>query len=150
MGRLEVRIRHGHDSGGWPAAAVLILLIALAAGGAARKQVTAAAHTAMTIIEIAAWTLASLVMLAAAAGLTWAGLRIRRAVRAARARRAAPVITLTPGCYSADATRRLQLGATDDRPALDPPGRIPGSWPLPGQWSEVRPQNGGNDDRRNS
>jgi hypothetical protein len=149
MGRLEVQIRHGHDGGGWGAAVALILLIVFAIGGAAHKQVTAAAHTVMTVIEIAAWTLASLVMLGAAAGLTWAGLRIRRALHAARARRAAPVITLAPDCYSADTPRRLQ-GATDDRPALDPPRRITASWPLPGQWSEVRPQNGGDDDRRNS
>jgi hypothetical protein len=147
MGRLEIQIRHGHDGGGWGAAVALILLIAFAIGGAAHKQVTAAAHTVMTIMEIAAWTLAALVMLTAAAGLTWAGLKVRAAVRA-RARRAAPVITLNPGHYSRDAAHRLRPGATDDRPALDPPRRIPGSWPLPGQRSEVRPQNGADDDRR--
>ena len=149
MGRLEVQIRHGHDGNGWPAAAALILLIVLAIGGGAHKQLTAAARTAETVIEIAAWTVAAVAGLAAAAGLTWAAFRVRAAVRA-RARRAAPVITLAPGQYSTDAAHRLRPGTADERPALNPPRRINGSWPLPGQWSEVRPQDGGDDDRRSS
>jgi len=149
MGRLEVQIRHGHDGGGWGAAVALILLIAFAIGGAAHKQVTAAAHTAMTIIEIAAWTLAAVVTVGAAAALTWAGFKVRAAVRS-RARRTASVITLNPGACTASTTRRFQMDATDARPALDPPRRIPGAWPLPGQWREVRPQNGGDDERRSS
>jgi hypothetical protein len=143
MGRLDVQIRHGHDGGGWGAVVALIVFIVLAVGGAAHKQLGAAAHTMLTVVEVAAWTMAAVVMAGAAAGLGWLAFRIRRAVRGARARRpAAPVITLSPRQYGA-------VPPGDDHPALDP-SRRSGSWPLPGQWGELRPHAGDDDDRRYS
>ncbi len=117
------------------------MFIAFAIGGAAPRQLTAAAHAVITAVEVAAWTLAAVVMLAAAAGVTWTGVKVRAAVRAARARRAATVITLAPDRYRV-------VAADDDRPALAPPRRPAGSWPLPGQWDEIYPHAGDDDDRR--
>jgi|GEM_PF-7085685 len=141
MGRLEVRIRHGHDGGGWGPAVALILLIAFAAGGAGHKQVTAAAHTAMTVAEVAAWTLAALVLAAAATGVAWAGFKVRAAVRAARSRRT-PLVTLNPG--------PREIPASGSRPAIGPASHAPRSWPLARQPGEACLSNGGDDDRRDA
>jgi len=141
MGRLEVNIRHGGD-GGRAAVIVLIVLIVLAiAGGAGHKALTRAAHDVLTVVEVTAWVIAGLAGAAVAAGAVLAGLRIRKALRAACARRAIapPVITLTP---EIPAARRLPAAG---RPALDAPHTVR-TWPLPGWWEEVRPRIGGDSD----
>lgn len=136
MGRLEVRIRHGHDSGG-PAVAALILFIIVGVAGAAHKQLAEAGHVIMTVIEIAAWTLASAAFLAITAGVTLATVKIRRALRARAHRVDATVISVTPA--------RPGVG-TGPRTAISPPHRTAGNWPLPGWWEEIRPHIGRDDD----
>jgi hypothetical protein len=142
MGRLDIQIRHGHHGGGESGAVIaLIALIVLAiAGGVGHKAISGAMHDVMIAVEVVAWTLAAVVILATAAGVTWAALRVRGAVRAARARRAdAPVITISPDRYRV---------AGADRPALDTPRHRPAGWPLPGRYDQIRPNAGHDDDRR--
>jgi hypothetical protein len=122
----------------------LIAFIVLAiAGGVGHKALTGALHTVATAFEVIVWTVAGVVILAAAAGVAYVVLRIRTAVRAARERRAVPppVITITPEGHGA---RYLPPSGTD-RPAIDAPHSAR-SWPLPGWWAEIRPRIGGDDD----
>ena len=102
----------------------------------------------MTVLEVIGWTLAGTASAAVLGGGVLAGIRIRRAVRAARARRtmtqpAAPVIQITPEGY----VRPLPDEPGTARPALSPPARGPATaWPLPGWWEEIRPRIGGDSD----
>ena len=147
MGRLDVRIQHGHGGDGAGPWAALAVLVALAlVGGAARHVIGAAVHVLATVLEVIGWTLAGAVLAAVAGGGVLAGVRIRRAVQAARARRAPPpVITITPDGY----VRPVETSA--DRPALDAPRPgVAGSWPLPGWWEEIRPRIGGDSDEHRS
>lgn len=140
MGRLDVQIRHGGDGAGpWAALAVLVALAVV--GGAARHVIGAAAHVLAVALEVIAWTLAGAAIAAVTGGGLLAGIRIRRAVQAARARRAAlPVITITPD----SPVRPLPEAG---RPAIGAaPSRPDGSWPLPGWWEEIRPRIGGDGD----
>jgi hypothetical protein len=142
MGRLDVQIRHGGDGGsGWVIALIALVVLA-AAGGAARTALTAAAHVMATAVEVVMWTLAAVVILAAVAGVTYAALRIRAAVRSARDRRAVPppVIRITPERPGAG-----YFPPQSSRPALGAP-REARSWPLPGWWEEIRPQAGRDDE----
>ncbi len=148
MGHLDVHIRHGggEGPGAWAALAVLIVLAII--GGAARHLIATALHVALTVLEVIAWTLAGAAAAAVLTGGVLAGVRIRRAVIAARARRAiappAPVIHITP---EGD-LRPLPDPASQPRPALSPPPRPSAtSWPLPGWWEEIRPRIGGDDDQ---
>jgi hypothetical protein len=123
MGRLDVHIRHGGGPEGGPWVALAVVLVLAAAGGAARGAISAAADVLVTVLEVIGWTLAGLAGAAVLGGGALAGVRIRRAVRAARARRVPPpVITITP-----HSPARPVPGA--GRPALDPPRlRAAGSW----------------------
>jgi hypothetical protein len=143
MGRLDVEIRHGHDGGGRGAVIALIAFIVLAvAGGAGHKALTGAMHGVLTAVEVVMWTLVGLVIAAVAAGVVLTVVKIRAAVRAACARRAAAaVIAITPD--------RAAVTADDERPALDAPRFRPASsGSLPGQWSQIYPPAGHDDDRR--
>ncbi len=148
MGRLDVHIRHGGGGDGAGAWAALAVLVALAVvGGAARHLIATALHVVVTVLEVIAWTLAGTASAAVLAGGVLAGIRIRRAVRAARARRAvaspAPVIQITPEGY----VRPLPDEPGAARPALSPPRQGPATaWPLPGWWEEIRPRIGGDGD----
>jgi hypothetical protein len=146
MGRLDIEIRHGHHGGSeWGAVIALLAFIVLAiAGGAGHKAISGAMHDVLTAVEVAAWTLAAVVILAAAAGVTWAVLRVRRAVRAHRAIGNArpPVVYIDQNGY------HRPIPADTARPALDTPRRPAGSWPLPGQWHSIRPNARHDDDRR--
>jgi len=142
MGRLDVHIQHGHGGDGAGPWAALAVLVALAiAGGAARHVIGAVVHVVVTVLEVIGWTLAGAATAAVIGGGVLAGVRIRRAVCAARARRvAAPVITIT-----ADSPARPLPAA--GRPAIGPPSRREAAgWPLPGWWEEVRPRIGGDGD----
>ena len=143
MGRLDVQIRHGGSGGGESGAVIaLIAFIVLAiAGGAGHKALTGVLHTVATAVEVIMWTVAGVLILAAAAGVTYVALRARAAVRGTRDRRAVPppVITITPD----DPGARPLPSA--DRPAIDAPHAVR-SWPLPGWWAEIRPRIGGDDD----
>jgi hypothetical protein len=144
MGRLDVRIQHGHGGDGPGAWAALAVLIALAAaGGAARHVIGEAAHVLVTVLAVIAWTLAGAGIVAVVSGGVLAGVRIKRAVRAARARRGVPpVIAITPDSYARHVPDAY-------RSAIDAPrGRAGGSWPLPGWWEEIRPRIGGDGDER--
>ena len=148
MGRLDVRIQHGHGGDGagpWAALAVLVALAVV--GGAARHLIGTVAHVLVTVLEVIAWTLAGTASAAVLTGGVLAGIRIRRAVRAARARRAvappAPVIQIRPEGHA----RPLPDRARPARPALSPPPQGPATaWPLPGWWEEIRPRIGGDGD----
>jgi hypothetical protein len=144
MGQLDVRIRHGSGGGPGPVIALIALVALAAAGGAAHEALSSAVHVLAIVLDVILWTLGSAVILAAAAGVTYAAVRIRRAVLTARASRAVPppVITVTP---EDPATRYLPDRA--GRPAIEAP-RTTGSWPLPGWWEEVRPLIGGDDEHR--
>ena len=140
MGRLDVRIQHSGDGAGpWVALAVLVALAVV--GGAARHVIGEVAHVLVTVFEVIAWTVAGVVIAAAVSGGVHAGVRIRRAVHAARARRAAAsVITITPDVF----TRPV---ASVARPAIGAPRPTDaGAWPLPGWWEEIRPRIGGDGD----
>jgi hypothetical protein len=149
MGRLDVHIRHGGSGGDGLAALVIAAVIAAALIRAAWGTITAAFHVILTALEVIAWTLAGATMAAVLAGGVLAGLRIRNAVRVARARRAAvsaprPVVTITPEGH----VRPLAL--EEDRPAIEAPrSALSAGWPLPGWWDEIRPRIGGdgNDSR---
>jgi hypothetical protein len=128
---------HGSPAG--PAAAVLALLVIVAV--AAREVWPKVVHT----VEIAAWTVAGVT--GAAIVITGTVLTVR-AVRRARARRAARQVTyrITP---AVPAPRRTGPPAIDRpaRPALgQPPRRQAGTWPLPGWWQDIRPHIGGDGD----
>ena len=144
MGRLDVHIRHGGDGAG-PWAALAVLVVLAIAGGAARHVIGDVARVLVTVLEVIGWTLIASASAAVAGGGVLAGVRVRRAVRAARARRAmpqpaAPVIQITPEGY----VRPLPDEPGAARPALGPPPRGPaGAWPLPGWWEEIRPRIGG-------
>jgi hypothetical protein len=141
MGRLDVRIQHGHGGDGagpWAALAVLVALAVI--GGAARHAITAAAHVLAVVLEVIAWMLAGAAIAAVTGCGVLAGVLIRRAVLAARARRAAPpVITIAPD----SSMPRLPEVA---RPAIGAPHPRPPGWPLPGWWEEIRPRIGGDGD----
>jgi hypothetical protein len=148
MGRMDVHIRHG-DGDGEGAWAVLAALVVLAiVGGAARHVIANALHVVVAVLEVIAWTLAGAAAAAVLTGGVLAGVRIRRSVLAARARRAVaqrpPVIHITPEGY----LRPLPDPASQARPALSPPLQHPATgWPLPGWWEEIRPRIGGDDDQ---
>jgi len=142
MGRLDVRIQHGHGGDGAGPWVALAALVALAvAGGAGRHVIGAAAHVLVAVLEVIAWTLVGVASAAVIGGGVLAGVRITRAVRVARACRVAPpVITITP-----DSPARPLPEA--GRPAIDVPRPwAAGSWPLPGWWEEIRPRIGGDGD----
>jgi hypothetical protein len=148
MGRLDVHIRHGggDGAGAWAALAVLVVLAVV--GGAARHLIATALHVMVTVLEVIAWTLAGAAAAAVLTGGVFAGVRVRRAVLAARGRRAvaqrAPVIHITPEGH----LRPLPDSASPARPALSPPPQQPATgWPLPGWWEEIRPRIGGDDDQ---
>jgi hypothetical protein len=135
MGRLQVEIRHGHDSGPaqWGAVVALIVLVLFAAAG--HREIAAMLHEVLTIVEI---TLFSIVGVAVLAAVVVIAARARR-VRRDRARRG-PVIPVAPAY-------RVRIRPADDsRPALDEPRRPAATWPLPGEWDEITPRDG--DDRR--
>lgn len=142
MGRLDVHIRHG--DGGGETLAVVALAIGVAAFliHQAWHTIIAIWHVILTILTIAAWTLAGVTGAAALTGGVLAGLRIRRAVRAHRTAGTArpPVVTITPAGH----IRPVPLHA--ERPAAIEPPRPASSWPLPGWWAEVRPRIGGDSD----
>ena len=147
MGRLDVHIRHGggDGAGAWAALAALVALAVI--GGAARHLIATVLHVVVTVLEVIAWTLAGTAAAATLTGGVLAGVRIRRAVLAARARRAvappAPVIHITPEGY----LRPLPDETRPARPALGSPPQQPATaWPLPGWWEEIRPQIGGDGD----
>ena len=148
MGRLDVHIRHGGGDGpgAWAALAVLVALAVV--GGAARHVITSVLHAVVAVLEVIAWTLAGAAAAAVLTGGVLAGVRIRRAVLTARARRTIPqhaaVIHITP---EGD-LRPLPDPDSPARPALSPPAQRPAtSWPLPGWWEEIRPRVGGDDDQ---
>ena len=136
MGRLDVRIQHGHGGDGTGPWAALAVLVALAVvGGAARPLIGTVVHVLVTVLEVIAWTLAGTASAAVLTGAVLAGIRIRRAVLAAGARRTvaqpAPVIQIRPEGY----VRPLPDRASPARPALSPPPQGPATaWPLPGWW----------------
>ena len=142
MGRLDVHIQHGHGGDGagpWAALALLVVLAAI--GGAARHLIGAVAHVLVIVLEVVGWTLAGIASAAVLTAGTVAGVRIRRAVRAARARRAAPpIITITPQAPARPLPDpgRAAIGAPRERAAE--------AWPLPGWWEEIRPRIGGDGD----
>jgi hypothetical protein len=140
MGRLDVEIRHGGGGDSGAVIALIVLIVLAIAGGVGHKAVTGALHTLATVVEVIAWTLATVLILATVTGAVYAAFRIRRAVLAARARRAITpqVITLTPdsGYLPPPDTARPAIGS--------PP--VPRAWPLPGWWAEVRPRIGSDDD----
>jgi hypothetical protein len=144
MGRLDVQIRHGGGGGSeWGAVIALVLFIVLAvAGGVGHKALASAAHGVAPAITAVMWTLAAVVILAATAGVGYAVVRIRGAVRVARARRAIPppAITVTP----VD-PRAGYLPPGTGRPAIDAP-RAARPWPLPDGREESRPRIGGDSD----
>ena len=148
MGRLDVHIQHGHGGDGAGAWAALAALVALAViGGAARHLIATALHVVVTVLEVIAWTLAGTAAAAVLTGGVMAGVRIRRAVLAARARRAItprpPVIHITPEGH----LRPLPDETSPARRALSPPPQQPATaWPLPGWWEEIRPRIGGDGD----
>lgn len=147
MGRLDVHIRHGGGGDGAGAWAALVALVALAViGGAARHLIATVLHVVVTVLVVIGWTLAGIAAAAVLTGGVLAGLRIRRAVVAARVRRAvtprSPVIYITP---EGD-LRPLPDETGLARPALSPPPQASARpWPLPGWWEEIRPQIGGDD-----
>ena len=119
-GRAHPARRGGDGAGPWAALAVLVALAIV--GGAARHLIGDVAHVLVTVLEVIGWTLAAIASAAVAGGGVLAGVRIRRAVRAARARRAmtqpaAPVIQITPEGY----VRPLPDEPGTARPALGPP-----------------------------
>ncbi len=135
MGDLHIR----HSSGGrGDEVAALALGAAMAAA-----LIHLAWHAISVVLEVIAWVAAGTAGTVAVAGGVMAGLRVRRAVRASRARRAAalarPVVTITPR----DHARPAAVQAA--RPAIAPPRPV-GSWPLPGWWEEIRPRIGGDSD----
>lgn len=131
MGRLRVEIHHGHDGGpaAWGAVAALIVLVLFAAAG--HKEIGVMLHEVLTVVEIAALTIAGSGVLAVAGFV----MIRRRAARRDRARRAA-VIPVAP-----DYRVRVEPGDTA-RPALGSPARRASGWPLPGQWDEITPPDG--------
>ena len=141
MGQLDVHIRHGGGPEGGPWAALAVVLVLAAIGGAARGAIGTAAHVVVTVLEVIGWTLAGLASAAVIGGGALAAVRIRRAVRAAHARRVPPpVITIVP-----ERTARPVPDA--DRPALAAPRHRPAdTWPLPGWWEEIRSRIGGDGD----
>src|ERR1700722_17570943 len=145
MGQLDVHIRHGNGGGPGPVIALIALAVLAAAGGAAHEALSSAVHVLAIVLDVILWTLGSAVILAAAAGVTYAVVRIRRAVLTTRASSAVPpsVITVTP---EGPTTRYLPPDRAG-RPAIEAP-RTTGSWPLPGWWEEVRPRIGGDDQHR--
>lgn len=134
MGRLEVKITHGHDNGPaqWGAVVALIVLVLFAAAG--HREIGAMLHEVLTIVEIAA---ASAVGLAALIFAVIVTVRVRRANRRRRERtERRPAMTATAYTY---------LPADDTRPALGAP-RSP-AWPTPAEWDEIERRA---DYRRNS
>ena len=123
MGRLQVEIRHGHDNGPgqWGAVVALIVLVLFAAAG--HREIGAMLHEALTVVAIAAFSIAGLAVLAAVIVITARTRRTRRARRAPLAVRPDYRIRVEP--------------ADDTRPALGTPRRSSGAWPLPGEWDEI-------------
>jgi hypothetical protein len=142
MGRLDVHIRHSDGGGSGPVIALIALVALAAAGGAAHKAAASAAHVIATVLDVLMGTLGAVVILAAAAGVGYAALRIRAAARSARDRRTvtATVIRVTP-----ERPGTAHLAPDNGRPSIAAP-RDARSWPLPGWWEEIRPQAGGGDE----
>lgn len=111
----------GHGGGAGVAIAVLVV-VAVAAGASA---VRAAMPVIRTALEVAGITAACVAGLAVIAGVSYAGYRVRRAVRAARPRPApyrVEVVTVVP---SRPAGRPPAV-----RAAVEAPRSAPAAWPL--------------------
>jgi hypothetical protein len=140
MGRLEVRITHGRQGGGpaqWGAVVALIVLVLFAAAG--HCEIGAMLHEVLTVVEITAFSLVGLAVLAAVVVIV---VRVRGARRDRARRGHVEVMPVPPNNYY-----RVRVEPADGtRPALDTPRRRPAGWPLPSEWGEVAPRDG--DDRR--
>ena len=78
MSRHDGAHSHGHGGGGWVALVVVALVLIGAVGKAAGKAVAEASHVLAVVLEVALITVVSLVGLAVAVALGWAGLRLHR------------------------------------------------------------------------
>jgi hypothetical protein len=115
----------------WGATVALILFVVLAAAG--HKEIGAMLHVILTVVAIAALSVAGVAVLAAAVVIIRA--RRRAACRARPPRVPVPVSRI-----------RLSALTGDARAAFGPARTRAGRWPLPGQWREITP--GDHDDRR--
>jgi hypothetical protein len=112
----------GCDSSG---GGLIALVVVLAVIGAVIHAIW---HTIVEVAEIIALTVLSLTGLAAVAGIGYVALRIRASITRSRAQ-TGPEAVIT-GEVTDDSIN------VDHSPAIAPP---PGtSWPLPGQWEDIR------------
>jgi hypothetical protein len=111
----------GHGGGG---GALVVVLVVLAILGAVVHvvwhQLVEAAQVVVDVAEITVLTVLGVAGLAAIAGIGYGAVRVRQRMLSRRERQPAAIVI-------------------SSRPAIEPPGH---SWPLPGQWEEIRPRIG--------
>jgi hypothetical protein len=116
---------HCDGCGGGGGLAVVLIVLAVIAAGAWHVR-----HGIETGLEIVFWSIVGCVGLAVAGGLVYGAVRWRARVRDRQARTVIPA-----------RAEVVRLGDGQDRArAIEAPR--PASWPLPGQWDEIRPRIG--------
>ena len=112
------------DGGGGLAVVGLIALAVVAA------VVYHFRHIIELVLEVIFWTIVGGLAVTAAGGLVYAGLRIRASVRARQPRAVIPA-----------RAEVVRLGVERTGvPAIEAPRPRAASWPLPGQWDEIKPR----------